>query len=98
MSEKRQSCMVWMLRFRGKSHKIELFQARLWKPGFFTNLRRGVFATEELRCRYRLRINGKWFNGDNGPIAYTRTEFRDALFRSLRPSFEKLEREARNEK
>ena len=72
MSEKRKAVYIMLLRYRGKkkSQKVELFDAKEWKP----------------YCgkKYRMRVNGKWFDRPKmGMWFVTKSQFRDILFRSI---------------
>lgn len=76
--------MVMLLRFSGKrrSWKLELFRAKDWPVSFF--------AGGGLYHRYRLRVNGKWFNLPDGrPVCYTIHEVRDLMWRSMGPPLRK---------
>ncbi len=80
MSDIRKPYIIMLLRYSGKkkSNKIELFDAKLWDEGCVV---RGRSKTP----RYRLRVNGKWFNSKEGAMVfYSKTNFRDLLMRSLK--------------
>lgn len=87
MGEKRKPAMVVLLKIPGKkswgsSKKIELSHASLW--GKQPRWRR---REEYLSWRYRLRVNGKWWDGweqKTGSPFVTIYEFRDLLFRTLK--------------
>lgn len=84
MAEKRKATFVMLLRYRGKRHKIELFPANQWKPEVFGNR---YLGQAWLNARFRLRVDGRWHGREDGsPVALTRHEFRDLLFRSIRKS------------
>lgn len=79
MSDIRKPYFIMMLKNQGKKKykKIELFNAKLWKIGVFISSRKKT-------DRYRIRVNGKWFNDKSGNIIfYTKTQFRDLLMRSI---------------
>jgi len=72
MGERRKPTVTMLLNIHGKKSKVELFP-------------KGLFEYESL-CgakRFRLRINGKWFPKKKKEY-YTKWEFRDLLFRSIR--------------
>ena len=77
MAEKRKSKHVWLLKKQGKAKstlKVELFEGRLWIDNTYANLN-----------NFRIRINGKWFNNKKGKIMFfTKSEFRDILFKSIK--------------
>ncbi|MDD4970721.1 MAG: hypothetical protein PHT07_14940 [Paludibacter sp.] len=88
MSENRKPSIVFLIRFQGmklknvrqdelpqKSHKIELFDSTLWKQGDFFS-----------RKKFRLRINDKWYNGNNDKddiLFLSKWEIRDILWKSI---------------
>lgn len=72
MGEKRKPTITMLLNIHGKKSKIELFPRELFED---TYLRGGK--------RFRLRINGKWFPKKKVEF-YSKWEFRDLLFRSMR--------------
>jgi hypothetical protein len=75
MSEKRKPIFIMLLRFSGKrTLKIELFNAN----DFEEKTKKTIYTYCQLWHRYRLRVNGKWFQG-----FHTWYEFRDILFRSI---------------
>ena len=78
MSEKRKPSHIWLLRKQGKNNtKIEFFNASLF--GYKNPAR-------QKSNKYRLRVNGKWFDnqdGYKGRTYFTKWEFRDLLFKSL---------------
>ncbi len=61
MSEKRKPTRKIVAEKGGKRMRIELFPATLWPEKFH----------REKRTRYRIRVNGKWAQGDH---AFTITE------------------------
>jgi hypothetical protein len=83
MSEKRKSDLIILLKYRGKKNvKIELFNATQWIH--FPKWKNGEWA----KVRYRLRANGRWFNGvdkwDKQLKYFTWYEVRDLLWRSFK--------------
>ena len=85
MAEKRKPTFVIMLKKqgkRGRTHKLEVFPAGLWKCSFFS------MYPNHFKHRYRLRLDGKWHNTKDGkPACFTRYEIRDLIWRSLGPRF-----------
>jgi hypothetical protein len=78
MADIRKPDLIMLLRFSGKRKalKLELFRAQQWGHG----------GTRKV---YRLRMNGKWFQGKKDQERdykdfYTFYEFRDLLWRSLK--------------
>lgn len=76
MSEIRKPYLTFLLRYDGKkkSTKLELFDAFLWNKSF------GVFRGK----RYRMRVNGKWFQTPDGKKFFYKYEIRDIFWRSLK--------------
>lgn len=81
MSEKRKPDLTIVLKKPGKrAHKLELFLAS--KFGQHPWMTSGSWGR-----RYRIRTNGKWFDkteGYKGKKFFTKWEFRDLLFKSLK--------------
>lgn len=81
MSDKRKPELIILIRKPGKkSMKLELFFASKWKQPFWMNS--GSWGN-----RYRIRFNGKWFDKIDGYVGkkfFTKWEFRDLLFKSLK--------------
>lgn len=79
MAEKRKPDVIFLLRNQGKKNqKVELFDANLF----------GMRNTgrEQIK-RYRIRINGKWFDKRKdyeGLTYFTKWEFRDLFWRSIK--------------
>jgi hypothetical protein len=84
MAEKRKPCAVFLLRIEGivskdpkkmKAQKIELFDASLWGK---SNKPRGA-------RRFRMRVNGKWFNGGQrrDMLFLDKWQVRDLIWRSI---------------
>ena len=90
MGEKRKPCLTILLKIHGKkNHKVELFDAEL-----FGNRRDAKacvyrYSPWELKTRYRLRVNGKWWHGypnrEDEVIFFTKTQIKEILFRGLKP-------------
>lgn len=78
MGDKRLAKKVILLR-RGKetTHKIEVFDGRLFPGKTFTSLL-GEPLPEERYDRFRLRINGKWFPARQ-KLLYSREELNKVL-------------------
>ena len=84
MAEKRKPCAVFLLKFEGKKqdpkknrkfNKIELFDAALW----------GKYAGVCGARKFRLRVNGKWFNGNqSGMLFLDKWKVRDLLWKSIK--------------
>jgi hypothetical protein len=72
MGEKRKPTTTILLNIHGKKSKIELFPKNLFEEEDFSKAK-----------RFRLRVNGKWFP-KNKKEYYTKWEFRDIFFRSIR--------------
>jgi hypothetical protein len=88
MAEKRKPCLILMLRVPGKKggkkwNKVELFCGDQWE-GFVEDL--GMPLRPARDRLYRLRTNGKWNDKINPKNKkwFTKWQFRDLLFRSLR--------------
>lgn len=74
MGEKRKSDFTFLLKEKGKTTKIELFKSEQ-----FARKR----VSREIAQRYRVRVKGVWFpKGEK--VYYTKWEFRDLLWRSLK--------------
>jgi hypothetical protein len=84
MAEKRKPCAVFLLRIEGiklkdpkkimKSQKIELFDSSLWGK---SNGIRGA-------RKFRMRVNGKWFNGKRSDMLFLdKWNVRDLIWRSI---------------
>lgn len=74
MSEKRKPDFVMLLQKYGKKKtKIELFHKRQFSKG-------GSLMGME---RYRLRVNGKWWEPDKNVRYYTLTKIKEIVFRNI---------------
>lgn len=89
MAENRKPHMVFLLKKSGKSAsstvKIELFKADQWREkAKYTN----TYGSTD-GPRYRLRVNGKWYNynHDYKYSFFTRYEVRDAMWRATKEWF-----------
>jgi hypothetical protein len=81
MADKRKPMLIILLRFQGKKMlkmkkaKIELFDSNLWDDGHY-------------RCktggRYRIRVNGKWFNKGKEMKYFTKTQVKNITFKSIK--------------
>jgi hypothetical protein len=74
MGEKRKPTATLLLTIHGKRSKIELFPKKLFET---------EVLPRESADRFRLRVDGKWFP-KNKKEYYTKWEFRDLFFRSIR--------------
>lgn len=83
MAEKRRPTLTMLLRFPGKKKatKLEIYPAELW--GWKKTDDKGV----KVGKKYRLRLNGKWFNSKRDDKFFWRSEIRDLLWFSLRGKF-----------
>jgi hypothetical protein len=85
MAEKRKPCATFLLRIEGikskdtgkmKVQKIELFDSTLW----------GKKLGNRGARKFRMRVNGKWFNGKGkrGDMLFLdKWQVRDLLWRSI---------------
>jgi len=74
MSEKRKPDFIILLRKPGKlKRKLELFHQRQFESGI------NGFITE----RYRIRLQGKWWEPDKGVRYYTLTTIKEIVFRNI---------------
>ena len=79
MSEKRKPLYTILLRYQGKkkSVKCEVYHAKLWTDQYTKSNYTG-------RDRFRLRINGKWFETPKGRKYFTKTQIKNMFFKSIR--------------
>lgn len=73
MSDKRKADFTILLKKQGKkSKKIEVFNERQFK------------GRDKWGCRFRVRVNGKWFSAaESSKNYFTWYEIRDMFWRSL---------------
>ncbi len=71
MAEDRKSVVTILLRKSGKkTAKVELFPSKQWG---------------DIKKRFRIRVNGKWFNGSRSEMAfYYKAQIRELVFSSLK--------------
>lgn len=70
MAEKRKPYAVLLLKIRGKTNKLEMFNMTLWEPH------------NHMGNKYRVRVNGKWFPKGK-KVFFTKTEIKEMFFRSI---------------
>ncbi|RLI37486.1 hypothetical protein DRO66_03785 [Candidatus Bathyarchaeota archaeon] len=88
MADSRKPTTVVLLRYPSKrggehSQKLEFFPGELWgKYGF--GLKGEKYLRGDLENRYRMRVNGKWFNYKGKKYTFlTKTEVKELFFRSI---------------
>ena len=71
MSDKRSPCFTFLLKKRGKkTQKIELFHSADWS---------------EIFNKFRIRVNGKWFNGKGKKMTFFyKNEVKNLMFKSIK--------------
>lgn len=78
MAEKRKPAFTILLRKPGKPNiKLELFDSNLWDA---------YWAYGGRSKRYRIRVDGKWFDQQKdyvGKMYFTKWEFRDLMFSNI---------------
>ena len=80
MAEKRKPDAIWLLRRKAnkyKTTKVEIFNANKWEDGI--RYRKG-YKTD----RYRIRVKGKWFEGIGGQKYFSKTEFKNIFWKSVK--------------
>lgn len=90
MAEKRKPCYIFMLKKPGKKNlKIELFRTSLWPKKEWLGRNKWIrkYTGHEAHVRFRIRINGRWNMVDGKDIAFTKYEFRDILWRTIKKAF-----------
>ncbi len=70
MAEKRKPHATMLLKFKGKTNKMEMFNMRQWEPH------------NHMGNKYRIRINGAWFPKGK-KVFFTKTEIKEMYFRGI---------------